>query len=92
MESVVSYAISGLIGGLVSLAVVALKVLPYKVSRKEVEVMIEKQPLQFQYQFLAHMVEGQHMELEGIRAELVGLRQDVTKLTTTLELTLKGRM
>lgn len=92
MEQTFYYAVSGLIGGLVSLAAIALRVLPYKVSRKEVEVMIEKQPLQFQYQFLTHMVEGQHLELEGIRAELVGLRQDVTKLTTTLELTLRGRV
>lgn len=91
MESILYYAVSGLIGGLVSLAVIALRVLPYKVSRREVQEMLEKQPLTYQYQFLAHMVESQHLELAGIREELVGLRQDVTKLTTTLELTLRDR-
>lgn len=91
MDQMFYYAISGLIGGLVSLASIALRVLPYKVSRKEVQEMLAQQPLTYQYQFLAHMVEGQHLELEGIRAELVGLRQDVTKLTTTLELTLRDR-
>jgi hypothetical protein len=86
MDQMFYYAISGLIGGLVSLAVVALRILPYKVSRREVQEMLEKQPLTYQYQFLTHMVETQHLELGGMRSELVNLREAVVKLTTTIEM------
>lgn len=89
MEPGLDFLLSGLVGALFSLAVLALKVLPNKVTRAEVQEMLKCQPLQFRYETLSRIVEGSQTELKGIWGEIVGLRQDITRLTTTLELTLK---
>lgn len=92
LRYVVASGVASVIGALVSLAFIALKVLPGKVSRKDVQEMIETQPLQFQYQALLERVNQGHVTMVSIREEIVGLRSDVVRLTTTLELVLRGRV
>jgi hypothetical protein len=92
MEFLQGHLVSAVIGALTSIAVVALKVLPGKVSRDDVEKMLREQPLQFQFQDLRRRMDQTHETLDVIRTEIVGLRGDVVKLTTTLELMLARRM
>jgi hypothetical protein len=92
VDMLVPHILAAVTGGLVGLAVLALRVLPHKVSRDTVEKMLREQPLQFQFQELKRRVDQTHETLEGIRTEIVGLRGDVVRLTTTLELMLARRM
>ena len=92
MDFVLQNMLASVIGALTSVAFIALRVLPGKVSRKDVQEMIEKQPLQFQYQALLERVNQGHVTMVSIREEIVGLRSDVVRLTTTLELVLRGRV
>lgn len=92
VEVVQGYLVSTVIGALTSLAIVALKVLPGKMNRDDVERLIREQPLQFQFQELRLTVERERESLEGIWKEITGLRSDVVKLTTTLELMLRDKV
>jgi len=90
MEPILIPIISSICGGLVTATLFALKVLPEKVTRREVEEMLDRQPLHTDMRHLRSLTDGNARELAGIREELVGLRTDVTRLTATLEAVLKG--
>lgn len=92
MEALLPHLAAGVAGGLGSLLIFIFKVLPGKVSRETVEQMLRGQPLQYQFEELRRRVDQTHETLDGIRTEIVGLRGDVVKLTTTLELMLARRM
>jgi hypothetical protein len=92
METLLPHLAAGVAGGLGSLLIFIFKVLPGKVSRETVEQMLRGQPLQYQFEELRRRVDQTHETLDGIRTEIVGLRGDVVKLTTTLELMLARRM
>lgn len=91
MELVLYHSLSGLVGAVVSLAILALRVLPHKVSRTEVEKMLENQPLNFQVRIMQELVMQDRAELRAIRQELVGLREDVARQTALLEGVLRDR-
>jgi hypothetical protein len=91
MEMVLYQTLSGLVGAVVSLAVLALKILPSKVDRKDVAKMLEDQPLHFQVGLMRDLALEDRAELRGIRQEIVGLREDVARQTALLEGLLRNR-
>lgn len=76
-------------GALASLAVVSITVLPRKVSRDEVQSMLDRLPLHERLGSLEERFDKESDKLESIRQEIVLLRQDVVELTTTLGMIVK---
>ena len=91
MELVLYHSLSGLVGALVSLAVFIFKVLPQKVDREDVEKMLATQPLHYRVKFMQDLALEDRAELRGIKAEIVGLREDVARQTAILEGILRVR-
>lgn len=65
-------------------AIFGLKVLPTKVSRAEVESIIDRHPIHTEVANLRGWTSQNQSELTKIREEIVGLRTDVAALTATL--------
>jgi hypothetical protein len=79
--------VSGFVGALFSFAVLAVKVIPHTITRRDVDTLFDKrfQPLEDRFDRDQH---EQRDETKALREEISGLRTDVVRLTTTLELIL----
>lgn len=89
MDSVLENLVAAAVGVLVSTGYLTLRVLPRKPSRDEVQEMIDRHIVNRRVRDLENRLDREYGELKGIREELGGLREDVTKLATTVELVLK---
>lgn len=73
---------------LVSSGYMLLRVLPQKPNRAEVRDMIDRHPITRQVTDMQSQQDRGYEELKGIREEIGRLREDVTRLATTVELVL----
>lgn len=79
------------LGGLVTISVFAMKVLPQKVTRREVAEMISTDPLHTKIAHLEGQSQWSREELTAIRREIMGLRTDLARFTGVLETLIRDR-
>lgn len=91
MMLVLYHSLSGLIGAVVSLAILALRVLPNKVDRTDVQLMLDNHPLNFRMKLVEELAIQDRAELRGIREGITGLREDFARQAALLEGLLRDR-
>lgn len=89
MGDVLSTVVGTIVGGLISAAFLLMKVLPQKANRTEVRTIVDQHPISEQVRELQTRQDRICEGLRRVREELGGLRIDVTRLATTVELAVK---